>query len=62
MLQCNFNIILILSLIVSTHQLNMAKHQGKMIVTIAVLLFILLETVNGGVLDRVFDNNFKFNN
>lgn len=62
MMQCNFNINTILSLIVSTHQLNMAMHQGKMIVTIAVLLFILLETVNGGVLDRVFDNYFELNN
>lgn len=55
MLQCDFNIILVLSLIVLTHPLNMAKLQGKIIVTIVVLFFILLETVNGGVLDRVFD-------
>ena len=55
MLQSDFDIILILSLIVLTHPLNMAKLQGKIIVTIAVLLFIILETVNGGVLDRVFD-------
>ncbi|CAO1340278.1 unnamed protein product [Diamesa hyperborea] len=39
----------------------MAKLQGKIIVTIAVLLFIMLEAVNGGVLDRDPRSSKQFN-